>query len=127
MDTWESHLEDEAIVILVEPALKLQSRKLLEMRKALLKEAESRKASWMKICCLCLGHQNCRRTCGRRRLVPRGSDLVASALFEKKIDQWRTRPQDLPFSYLAIQKFALSRKSCFRLLAKFLPIRSNAW
>ena len=59
MDAWERHLEEEGIIILVEPALKLQSRRLLELRKALLVERETRGAFDFQVLLPCLGHQSC--------------------------------------------------------------------
>jgi hypothetical protein len=55
----ESHLEKEGLVIIIEPALKVQSRRLLEIRKEILREREKRKLSWLKILAPCLGHQIC--------------------------------------------------------------------
>lgn len=50
--TWDRHLEEDGLVILVEPALKHQSRKILELRDELIK-------CEMQILTPCLGHQKC--------------------------------------------------------------------
>jgi hypothetical protein len=104
LDSWEKHLEDEALILLVEPALKLQSRKLLELRKALLKESERRKATWMKVLLPCLGHQAC------------GALAAEGDWCHEEVSWWRPpylRTIDsmagldrktLPFSYLVIAK-----------------------
>lgn len=53
---WQKHLEPEGLAILVEPALRLQSRRLLEIRKSLLALDESQE---FQILLPCLGHQAC--------------------------------------------------------------------
>jgi hypothetical protein len=55
IDSWEKHLEEEGLVILVEPALKAQSRRLLELRRELLAAAPA----WLRVLAPCLGHQAC--------------------------------------------------------------------
>ncbi len=50
---WDKHLEQEGLVIIVEPALKMESRRLLELRKALLTYKN------YQILLPCLGHQSC--------------------------------------------------------------------
>ena len=45
LNAWDKHLEEESLIILAEPALKLQSRKLLELRQALLQQIERRQNS----------------------------------------------------------------------------------
>jgi len=55
----ERHLENEGVVIAVEPALRLQSRKLLKLRAALIQEAQKQKATWFKVLLPCLGSQGC--------------------------------------------------------------------
>lgn len=57
--TWERHLEREGIAILVEPALKLQSRKLLEIRRELIGLWEGGKSSEFQVLLPCMGHQAC--------------------------------------------------------------------
>ena len=59
IDDWANHLEEEGLVIMVEPALKLQSRRILELRKEILLELERRKADWMQVLLPCLRHQAC--------------------------------------------------------------------
>ena len=53
----KNHLNENGVLILVEPALKKQSRKLLELRKSLL-QAHA-KDSHFKLLLPCLGHQAC--------------------------------------------------------------------
>ncbi|HAR43577.1 MAG TPA: hypothetical protein DCS07_13270 [Bdellovibrionales bacterium] len=59
LDAWERHLTERGVVILVEPALKYQSRKLLQLRQELLLLAGRRGCDWLKILLPCLGHQEC--------------------------------------------------------------------
>ena len=59
--SWERHLEKEGIVIIVEPALKQESRQLLTFRKELLDKISKKnsKTSSYKVLLPCLGHQVC--------------------------------------------------------------------
>jgi hypothetical protein len=60
VDTCEQHLEEEGMVIIVEPALKLQSRKLLKFRKTLLENQKVLRGDVpLKVLLPCLGHQGC--------------------------------------------------------------------
>lgn len=59
LDAWDRHLEEEGLVILVEPALRLQSRRLLELRKELLAQASQRAGNHLQLLLPCLGHQPC--------------------------------------------------------------------
>jgi hypothetical protein len=99
------HLEDEGLVIIVEPALKLQSRKLLAFRKALLAhEKMVSDEAGLKVLLPCLGHQAC------------GALAKEDDWCHEEVGWWRPpylRELDamsgldrktLPFSYLVIQK-----------------------
>jgi hypothetical protein len=60
IDAWGRHLEDGGLAILCEPALKLQSRRLLELRKILIERSRQPKGPrWLKVLTPCLGHQAC--------------------------------------------------------------------
>jgi hypothetical protein len=59
LHAWRDHLTDEGLVILVEPALRLQSRRLLELRRALLEELAAGRGPAMQVLLPCLGHQAC--------------------------------------------------------------------
>ena len=101
----ENHLEDEGLAVIVEPALKLQSRKLLEFRRTLLEhpDVKSGKAG-LKVLLPCLGHQAC------------GALAKEDDWCHEEVSWWRPpylRDLDsltgldrktLPFSYLVIQK-----------------------
>jgi hypothetical protein len=107
----EKHLEDEGVVIIVEPAMKLQSRKLLEFRKALLEvsDVKTEKVS-LKVLLPCLGHQTC------------GALSLQDDWCHEEVGWWRPlylRQLDsmvgldrktLPFSYLVIQKSKRTRE-----------------
>jgi hypothetical protein len=112
----EKHLEDEGLVIIVEPAMKLQSRRLLEFRRELLalNLAESEKNP-LQILLPCLGHQKC------------GALSIPEDWCHEEVSWWRPpylRGLDsmvnldrktLPFSYLVIQK---SRRARHEILPK---------
>jgi ribosomal protein RSM22 (predicted rRNA methylase) len=118
---WNKHLEEEGIVILIEPALKLQSRKLLELRKALLAEKEKGKADWLQILLPCLGHQAC------------GALAQAEDWCHEEVTWWRPpyfRSIDkmagldrktLPFSYLVLTKSHRPRHEILTALANQNP------
>jgi hypothetical protein len=105
LDTAEHHLEDEGLVIISEPALRLQSRKLLQFRKALIEhpDIKSGKAG-LQVLLPCLGHQAC------------GALAKEDDWCHEEVSWWRPpylRELDsmtgldrksLPFSYLVIQK-----------------------
>lgn len=56
IENWTHHLEEGGLVVLVEPAIPAQSRKLLELRAALLPRLEQ---IGMQLLLPCLGHQAC--------------------------------------------------------------------
>jgi len=111
-DAWERHLDDEGLCVIVEPALKLQSRKLLSLRAELLKLEKP----WLKVLLPCLGHQDCGALADRD-----GEDWC-----HEEISWWRPPymakldtlagldHKSLPFSYLVIAKSA-------RTLTDILP------
>jgi hypothetical protein len=105
LEACEHHLEDEGLIIIVEPAMKLQSRKLLEFRKALLAHPLMQKdRAGLKVLLPCLGHQAC------------GALAKEDDWCHEEVSWWRPpylRELDaitgldrksLPFSYLVIQK-----------------------
>lgn len=99
LKSWKNHLNPEGIVILVEPALKLQSRKLLELRKELL-QTESE----MQVLTPCLGHQNCGALAAEDDWCHEEVTWWRPPYF-KMIDQMAGLDRrTLPFSYLVLIK-----------------------
>lgn len=105
LEACERHLEDEGLTIIVEPALKLQSRKLLEFRKALLEHPKMASGeAGLKVLLPCLGHQAC------------GALAKPDDWCHEDVRWWRPSylreldtivgldRKSLPFSYLVIQK-----------------------
>ncbi len=118
LDAWDQHLEDEGLVILMEPALKLQSRKLLELRKAILLEQKRRKRDDLLILLPCLGHQ----TCGA---LENPEDWCHEEVtwwrppYLRKLDQLAGLDRkSLPFSYLVIHKTRRSREEVLPALKR---------
>lgn len=111
VDNWEFHLEDEGLAVLVEPALKIQSRRLLELRAHLIREftAPRRKGKY-QILLPCLGHQAC------------GALAAENDWCHEEITWWRPKymrkidelagldRKTLPFSYLVIAKSGRTRE-----------------
>lgn len=112
LKTAENHLEQEGLMIIVEPALKLQSRKLLLLRKALIEKMQSGTSS-LKILLPCLGEQAC------------GALIKEEDWCHEEVDWMRPRylreldlltgldRRTLPFSYLVIQKTKRSLNEIF--------------
>lgn len=117
LDSWDRHLEEEGIVILVEPALRSQSRKLLGLRKAILEEQERRKKSVVQVLLPCLGHQSC------------GALADAEDWCHEEVMWWRPPyfrvidrlaeldRKTLPFSYLVLAKSQKPREEILPGLA----------
>ncbi len=120
---WKNHLHPEGIAILVEPALKLQSRKLLELRKHLLLEIEKEKIKDLKILLPCLGHQAC-------GALSQNNDWCHEEVtwwrppYFRKIDQMaKLDRKTLPFSYLVLAK---SEKKLEELLPRLKLSESHS-
>jgi hypothetical protein len=115
LKTAENHLEKEGLMIIVEPALKLQSRKLLQIRKALTEQIRT-SGSDLKILLPCLGEQAC------------GALIKEEDWCHEEVDWMRPKylreldlltgldRRTLPFSYLVIQK---TKRSLNDLFSKF--------
>lgn len=115
--TWKRHLEDEGVVILVEPALKLQSRKLLEVRKEILVQRERQNLKELQVLLPCLGHQAC------------GALATPGDWCHEEVTWWRPPyfrvidkmaqldRKTLPFSYLVLIRSARSIKQILPALS----------
>ena len=102
--SFDHHLEEGGVVIMVEPALKTESRKLLELRKNLVELFEQNPRSGLKVLLPCLGHQAC------------GALVSADDWCHEEVMWWRPPHiktldelsgldhKSLPFSYLVITK-----------------------
>ncbi len=125
LDACENHLEEEGLVIIVEPALKLQSRKLLQFRKALLANPLMEKGqAGLQVLLPCLGHQAC------------GALAKEDDWCHEEVSWWRPpylRDLDsmtgldrksLPFSYLVIQK---TRRPMEEILPRLKGDRSERY
>jgi len=110
----DTHLEEEGLVIIIEPALKEESRKLLEWRKNLI---HSMKNSNIKILLPCLGEQAC------GALEKPGDWCHEDILFlrPKYIESLdricNLNHRSLPFSYLILMKTKKSLKEIFPALS----------
>jgi hypothetical protein len=125
LDAWEKHLENEAIIILVEPALKLQSRKLLELRKSILEQAEKRKFSDLKLLLPCLGNQVCGALAAEDDWCHEEVTWWRPPYF-RMIDQMAGLDRKtLPFSYLVFAKSSRSRTEILPTLAGSNPVNNQ--
>lgn len=115
-EDWENFLEEDGLVLLVEPALKLQSRRILELRQALLKRPEFQ--SRYRVLLPCLGHQAC------------GALANEDDWCHEEVRWWRPPylklldeitgldRKSLPFTYLVIQKTRRTLKEILPALAE---------
>ncbi|MGZ3687303.1 MAG: small ribosomal subunit Rsm22 family protein [Bdellovibrionota bacterium] len=109
LESWDKHLDDEGMVVLVEPALKLQSRKLLELRRALLERMQA-KDSPMQILLPCLGHQACGALAAPEDWCHEDVSWWRPPYF-RTIDQMAELDRkSLPFSYLVLTKSRRARE-----------------
>jgi hypothetical protein len=109
LSQWKDHLEPESLIVMVEPALRDTSRKLLKLREALLQEFSARGMSDYQVLLPCLGHQAC------------GALKVEDDWCHERITWWRPEilkrldlktgldHKTLDFSYLVIARSQRSR------------------
>ena len=102
--SWDRHLEEEGVIILSEPALKLQSRKLLELRKELLAQSKNLGINWLKILLPCLGHQACGALANPEDWCHEEVSWWRPPYYRTLDDVVGLDHKTLPFSYLVIVK-----------------------
>jgi hypothetical protein len=113
MQAMEDHLEDEGLVLLIEPALKLQSRRLLEFRKEWLKLAEKKKESGYRVLLPCLGHQACGALAAEEDWCHEEVTWWRPPYYRKLDQLAHLDRKTLPFSYLVLTR---SKKTMEELL-----------
>lgn len=119
MNTWERHLEENGIVIIIEPALKMQSRKLLEIRKELIQIKEKRKNDWLKILLPCLGEQSCGALSKKEDWCHEEVSWWRPPYF-RIIDQMAELDRKtLPFSYLVLTRSEKNLEEILPRLSQF--------
>jgi hypothetical protein len=121
IDAWEKHLDEEGIVLLVEPALKPISRKLLQLRKVLLSPARVKRAPWLRVLLPCLGHQACGALAQTEDWCHEEVSWWRPPYYRKLDDLAGLDRKTLPFSYLVI---ARSRRETRELLPALAASRS---
>lgn len=111
VDNWEFHVEDEGLAVLVEPALKVQSRRLLELRKHLLVEfADPRRKGKYQILLPCLGHQACGALANEGDWCHEEITWWRPKYFRKIDELAGLDRKTLPFSYLVVAKSGRPRE-----------------
>jgi ribosomal protein RSM22 (predicted rRNA methylase) len=105
-DHWKQKLEEEGLIVMVEPALKIQSRKLLKLRQELLKKLPSD----FKILLPCLGHQNCGALQNETDWCHEEVSWWRPAYFKKIDSLAELDRKTLPFSYLVIARSHRTRQ-----------------
>jgi len=117
IESWERHLEEEGIVILVEPALKLESRKLLALRQALLHEKSREGIDWLQVLLPCLGHQSCGALADPDDWCHEEVSWWRPPYFRELDQMAELDRKTLPFSYLVITRSKRSREEILPALA----------
>jgi Mitochondrial small ribosomal subunit Rsm22 len=121
LKSWTHHLEDEALIILVEPALKLQSRKLLELRKEILSLLQKKKEAGIQLLLPCLGHQICGALQNPEDWCHEEVTWWRPPYF-KIIDEMASLDRKtLPFSYLVFIKSKRNREEILPRIASPSP------
>ncbi len=111
--TWRDHLTDEGIAILIEPALKLQSRRLLALRREILAQSAG---SDIQLLLPCLGHQDCGALAAEGDWCHEEVSWWRPPYF-KTIDQMANLDRKtLPFSYLVFVKSRRPREEILTAL-----------
>ena len=118
LDTWSRHLENEGVVIWIEPALKKESRRLLEVRKELVKQIEKGNQPF-KILLPCLGHQACGALAAPEDWCHENVVWWRPPYLRKLDDMTKLDRKSLPFSYLVISKTRRSLPEIFPGLEGF--------
>lgn len=117
LKNWDRHLADEGLAILVEPALKLQSRKLLELRRELLSQIKKYEYP-LRVLLPCLGHQTCGALEAPEDWCHEEVTWMRPSYFKKIDAMAKLDRKTLPFSYLVIAKSNRTRDELLPALAK---------
>ena len=99
---WERHVADEGLIMIVEPALKHQSRRLLEFRRALLELQAKGIGTEFQVLLPCLGHQACGALASAEDWCHEEVEWMRPP-YMKRIDQLAELDRrSLAFSYLVL-------------------------
>jgi hypothetical protein len=118
--TWDRHLQDDGLVILVEPALIEQSRKLYELRKCLLAHPDFQRD--YQVLTPCLGNQACGALDKPDDWCFEEVSLSRPPYLQRIDELCGLNHAHLSFSYLVIMK---SRKSVLEILPRLQPLRAR--
>lgn len=115
LKTWQRHLSDEGLVIISEPALKDQSRKLLELRSEILKLRNEMDLKDLKVLLPCLGEQRCGAYENPDDWCHEETQWWRPPIYKTLDRMTGLNHKTLPFSYLVLIK---SKKKIEELLPK---------
>ena len=117
LENWDQHLSDEGMVVLLEPALKIQSRRLLELRRALLERFQEKKwKNKYKVLLPCLGDQACGALSKSEDWCHEEVSWWRPPYFKKIDEMAKLDRKSLPFSYLVVSKTKRSIEELFPML-----------
>lgn len=123
LQTWKDHLEEDGIVILVEPALRVQSRKLLELRNQLILQSEKMNHFPLQILLPCMGHQACGALAGKDDWCHEEVTWWRPPYFRVIDKMAGLDRKSLPFSYLVLTR---SSKPIEEILPAFRGTQSRS-
>lgn len=104
IQAWDRHLSDDGIAILIEPALKSHSRKLLELRKALIEKTQDSRELPLKVLLPCLGEQACGALAEKEDWCHEEAAWFRPGYYRLLDELARLDRKTLPFSYLVVAK-----------------------
>lgn len=113
LESWQRHLAEDGLVILVEPALRAESRRLLEIRREILLQREKRRIPELQVLLPCLGHQACGALAGEEDWCHEEVSWWRPTYFRSIDRMAELDRKTLPFSYLVL---ARSRKPLNEIL-----------
>lgn len=126
LKNWDKHLEPGGLALFVEPALKMQSRRLLELRKELLAAIEKRGGGY-RVLLPCLGHQACGALADPEDWCHEEITWWRSPLMREIDSMTGLDRKTLPFSYLVIERTADATAGIARVLPELTDAPARKW
>jgi hypothetical protein len=125
LTAWDRQLEEEGLVILVEPALKRESRRLLELRREILARKDRRRGTRdLQLLLPCLGHQSCGALAAPEDWCHEEATWWRPPYLRQLDQMTGLDRKSLPFSYLVFVKSARPREELLPALRESPPNRT---
>ena len=117
LKAWDENLEENSLIIWIEPALKIQSRRLLEVRQEILKQ----KGDDLKLLLPCIGEQACGALAEPEDWCHEEVSWWRAPYYKQIDDLAKLDRKTLPFSYLV---FVKGKQSLPEILPKLQQAKS---